>query len=165
MPNQTPEATATQTTATASLQNLRKRQNPLFGCGAGIVAMIVGMALWFVIAQKLRMPVMSVIIAFGIASAIRYAGKTIDAWYGIVGGVLSAIAAITGYIASGIFIYHTKYPTISPKAIIKNLNFENAITLIEPVGLPIATICLLASIFVGFWFAFQHQSNKMNEIM
>ena len=82
-------------------QSPKKEQNALFGIGAGILAAVAGTALWILIAQKYKMPMLSIAIAFGIASAIRYAGKTNDMWYGIIGAALSLIVAIVGNIATG----------------------------------------------------------------
>ncbi|MBN1576017.1 MAG: hypothetical protein JW913_05660 [Chitinispirillaceae bacterium] len=145
-------------------QKPQREQSPLLGCGAGILAVTAGTALWIVIAQKYKMPVMSLAIAFGIASAIRYAGKTKDVWYGFIGAGLSFIAAIAGNIATGIFIYCVKYPSMTPKAILSNLNVENAITLIQPVGWPMVIICSLASVCIGFWFAFKHTPKRIMDL-
>lgn len=134
------------------------------GIGAGIIATIAGTAILILIAQKYKMPMMSIVIAFGIASAIRYAGKANKAWYGIVGAVLSFIAAFAGFLATGINIYCIKYPSMTPKAILANLNLENALTLIQPVGWPIVIICSIASLGIGFWFAFKHQANTPSEL-
>ena len=134
----------------------RNSQQPGLGIGAGIVATIAGIAILILIAQKYKMPMMSIVVAFGIASAIRYAGKAQNVWYGMIGAVLSFIAATAGNIATGINIYCVKYPSMTPKAIITNLNFENALTLIQPVGWPMVIICSLASIGIGFWYSFKH---------
>lgn len=164
MSNEQREAKIESSNEVTSQRMPQREQNPLLGCGAGILATIAGTALWIVISQKYKMPVMSLVVAFGIAGAIRYAGRAKDVWYGYLGAGLSLIAAITGNIATGICIYCVKYPTITPKAILSNLNVENAITLLQPVGLPVVIICSLASICIGFWFSFQHTSHRSMEM-
>ena len=160
MPNEQQEAIIDSKNSDKTKKTPQRKQNPLFGCGAGVLAMIAGTALWIVITQKYTMPVMSLVLAFGIAGAIRYAGRTEDMWYGFLGAILSFIAAMVGNIATGISIYCIKYPTITPKAILSNLNVENAITLLQPVGLPMVIICSLISTCIGFWFSYKHTRNR-----
>lgn len=135
-------------------------RNPLFGIGAGFVAMIFGTLLWILVAQKYKMPMFSIVIAFGIAQAINFFGKAKEMWYGVIGALFSFIAAVAGNIATGIFIYCLKYPSMTPKAILENINLENAITLLNPIGMPMVVFCVLGSMGVGFWFSFKHTPKK-----
>ncbi len=142
------------------LKTKENQQKPLFGIGAGIIATFLGTILLILIAQKYRMPIMSIIVAFGIAASIRYAGNTRDAWYGIISAILSFIAATIGNIATGIAIFCVKYPSMTVGSILKNINFENILTLLQPVGWPMVLLSSIASLFVGFWFAFRHSRNN-----
>ena len=144
--------------------NSSVKENWLPGMGAGISAAIAGAALLILISQKYKMPMMSIVIAFGIAGSIRYFGKSSNIVFGVVGAILSLFATTVGNIATGMNIYCVKYPSMTQTAILTNLNFENALTLMQPVGWPMVIVCSLATGCIGFWFSIKHIKKKPPEL-
>ena len=139
-------------------------RNILMGIGAGVGATIVGTALWFLIAQKYKMPLLSIAIAFGIAYAMRYAGRVTMLWFGLVGALLSGLMAIAGSVVTGFYILKIKYPTMSLVKTISELDVENAVTFLKIAGMPLSTLCILVSAGIGFWFSIKHIPKKPMEL-
>ena len=143
----------------ADTSSSENEQNPLFGIGAGVLAMIAGTALWIMIAQKFKMSGFSVAIAFGIASAIKYAGKTKELWYGIVGAVLSLIAAFAGNYATVTFLYARKFKK-TPLEALSAMTFTEALTYMRYLAGFFGIVIYLLTIYIGFWYAFEHRKKK-----
>ena len=140
-------------------QNSSTTQNPFLGIGAGVGAMIVGTALWVLIVQKFQMTWMSVAIAFGIASAIKYAGKAKDMWYGFVSAALSLLAAFIGNYATVVFLYARKYDK-TPIEAFSTMGFGEAAIYMKYLAGFVGIILYIATIYVGFWFAYEHPKKK-----
>ncbi len=130
-------------------------QKALFGIGAGFLAMAAGVTLWILLAKKYQLTWMSLAVAFGIASAIRYAGKTKDMWYGIVGAVFALIAAVTGNLATIVFMAAQNYNK-SPGEIAVNLDAGTAFFYLSKYSGALGVVFYLATAAIGFWFAFGH---------
>jgi hypothetical protein len=137
-------------------------QNVPLGIGAGVGVAIVGTGLWIVIAQKYQITWMSVVIAFGIASAMKYAGKFKVMWPGIISAFLSIIAAVIGNLATAIVIVSKRGST--PGEIIAQLDIATAISFLKAIGGPMGIIFYLVVLYVGFWFAFKHEPKKPVEL-
>lgn len=140
---------------TASNAPSTSKSRPLFALGAGILAATAGCALWIFIAQKYQLLWMSAAVAFGIASAIRYAGNTNHFVYGIYGAFLSAVVALAGNLATAIFIVSKRGKT--PAEILSELDVGTAVTFLNALlNPPMGPIFYAAAIFLGFWFSFKH---------
>jgi hypothetical protein len=139
-----------------------KKQQPLLGITAGILAAAIGATLWILIAQKYQLTWMSAAVAFGIASAIRYAGKAKDFRFGIVGAFLSIIVALIGNLATAIFIVSKRGKT--PSELLSQLDVSTAITFLKALSGPMGIVFYIAVIYIGFWFSFKHASKKPVEI-
>lgn len=135
-------------------------QKPLLAIGAGFGAMIAGIVIWSLSAQKLQMPWLSVVLAFGIASAIRYAGNISDKRIGIFGALFSFITTLCGNMATTLFIL-TKVYDKTPSELLGKLNIGQVI--LESMRSPLGVLFYLGAIFIGFWFAYKHPP-KMVEI-
>lgn len=144
------------------LNDLRARQRPLIAVVSGIGAMAAGTALWILIAQRYQISGLSLAVAFGIASAIKYSGKTVDFRYGIAGGILSLIAAIAGNLATTIFILSKRGKT--PMEILLQLDPATALSLLKALSGPMGVLFYIATVGIGFWFAFRHIPKPPPEI-
>lgn len=133
-------------------------QRPLLGVAAGVGAMVAGTAFWIFAAQKFQLTWMSAAVAFGIASAIKYAGRSKDLWYGIVGALLAFIAAIAGNLATAIFIVSKRGRT--PAEILSQLDVGTAITFLKALGGPMGIVFYAGALYIGFWFSFKHVAKK-----
>jgi len=137
------------------LEALRKKQNPQFGIIAGVASSIVITFIWIVIAHKLKVSWMSLAAAFGIAFSIQFAGKTVDLWYGIVGGTLSLLAALTGHMSTAILLL-SKYKEISVAQVLSELTFSKFFTYFSALMQPLDFLMYAGAVFAGFWFSFKH---------
>lgn len=132
--------------------------NPFIGIIAGIGATVAGTALWIFIARKYQLTWMPAVLAFGIASAIKYAGKAKKYWYGIIGAILSLITAVIGNLATAVFIVSKRGK--SPIEIISELDIATSFTFLKALNGSIGLFFYAATIYIGFWFSFQHTPKK-----
>jgi len=147
----------------ASVKSAEAAQRPLIGVAAGVGAMLAGTALWILAAQKFQLTWMSAAVAFGIASAIKYAGRSKDFWYGIVGALLALIATIAGNLATAIFIVSKRGRT--PAEILAQLDVDTAITFLKALGGPMSIVFYGGALYIGFWFSFKHVvKNKQPDV-
>ncbi|MBN1761250.1 MAG: hypothetical protein JW863_23195 [Chitinispirillaceae bacterium] len=136
--------------------------NPLIGIAAGFGGMLAGTALWIAIAQKYQVSWMSIVVAFGIASAARYAGKLTIWWPGIICGVFSLLSALIGNLATAIFIVSKRGKT--PGEILSALDLGTAVTFLKALSGPMGVIFYLLAIYVGFWFSYKHLPKTPGEL-
>ena len=153
-------AVSEETTGTAA-QN-KVSGNPLIGIVAGFGAMLGGSALWIAVAQKYQITWMSIVVAFGIASAVKYAGKVTLWWPGVVSALFALIAAIVGNLATAVFIVSKRGKT--PGEIISGMDIGTAITFLKALSGPMGILMYLITLYVGFWFAFKHEPKKPVEL-
>lgn len=132
--------------------------NPLIGIAAGFGAMIGGIALWIAVAQKYQITWMSIVVAFGIASAVKYAGRVTLWWPGVVSALFALFAAIAGNLATAVFIVSKRGKT--PGEIISGMDIGTAITFLKALSGPMGVLMYLITLYVGFWFAFKHEPKK-----
>jgi hypothetical protein len=159
MSNETPAANGGSSGSAIPRNSVPAKQKPLPALGAGFGAMIVGTALWVAVAQKFQMPWLSVVLAYGIACAIRYSGNITDKRLGIAGALFSLITTLCGNLATTIIILSKVYSK-SPLEIFGKLNMGQAI--LESFRGP-GIIFYIGALFIGFWFAYRHPP-KMVEI-
>ncbi len=134
------------------VQKPPRPENALLGISAGAGMMVIGTVLWVLLSPKYQMPGMAIVIALGIACAIRYIGNTAKPWYGIVAAGLTLVASVIGNLATAIFLM-SRIGKKPPLEILTQLDFGTAISLLKAIGNP---LFYLAALFVGYWFAFKH---------
>lgn len=149
-----------QPTAQESKPSASSGQNLPLGFAAGIGTMIIGIALWSVVAQKFQVTWMSLVVAFGIASAMKYLGKPKDMWVGIVSAFLSLIAAISGNLATIIFMAAKNYKK-TPMEILANLDPGTAVMYLSKYTGFLGIIFYAMTAYVGFWFSFTHVPKRL----
>jgi hypothetical protein len=128
-------------------------QKPLLAIGAGFGAMVVSIVLWILIAQKLQMLWVSVVLAYGIATTIRYSGNITDKRIGLISALFSFITTLCGNMATTIFIL-TKVYGKSPLELFGKLNIGQVA--LESFRSPVGVLFYLGALFVGLWFAYKH---------
>lgn len=142
------------TESTGSSKVASAQQKVSIGILAGIGAMLAGTILWVLIAQKYKVSWMSIVVAFGIASATKYAGKVTVWWPGVINAVLALVAAVIGNLATAIYIVSKRGKT--PGEILAGMDIGTAITFLKALSGPIGIVFYALAIYVGFWFSFTH---------
>ena len=128
------------------------QQNLTIGVLAGVGAMLAGTLLWILIARKYQVSWMSIVVAFGIASATKYAGKVTVWWPGAINGLLALVAALIGNLATAIYIVSKRGKT--PGEILAGMDVGTAITFLKALSGPMGIVFYALAIYVGFWFSF-----------
>jgi hypothetical protein len=149
-----------ESTAQKSKRSASSGTNLPLGFAAGVGAMIVGTLLWIVVARKFQAPWLSFTIAFGIASAVKYVGKSKDMRVGFVSAFLSLICAIIGNLMTAVFIFISKKGG-TPGEVIAQLDFGMAMAFLKAVGGSFGILFYGATLYVGFWFSFTHVPKRL----
>lgn len=86
----------------ALVERMHGEQNLLLGLAAGIVAMLVGAALWAVVTAVTHWQIgyMAVGVGLLVGYAVRAAGKGMTTVYGVMGAVLSLLGCVLGNLLS-----------------------------------------------------------------
>ena len=92
------EFAVTEQEAQMAMDVFRSEQNILVGSLAGLIAAVVGAAIWagVTVATEYQIGWMAVGVGFLVGIAIRTAGKGIDQVFGVVGAVMSLIGCLLG---------------------------------------------------------------------
>ena len=138
------------------------RQNLPTGILAGVGAMLAGTVLWILVAQKYQVSWMSIVVAFGIASATKYAGKVTVWWPGAINAILALIAAIIGNLATAVYIVSKRGKT--PGEIMAGMDVGTAVTFLKALSGPVGIVFYALAIYVGFWFSFTHIPKTPGEL-
>ena len=137
------------------LEQLRKKQKPLLGISAGILAFIVTTALWILMASKYQVSWMALAVGFGTAFSIQYAGKIIDQWYGFIAAFLTLVSIIIGTLNTAVNIFATG-KQIPKSEVLAQLDFSMAMNFFTAMMRPIDVLLSLGALFAAFWFSFKH---------
>lgn len=88
----------TEQEAQMAMDVFRSEQNILVGSLAGLVAAVVGGAIWagVTVATEYQIGWMAVGVGFLVGIAMRKAGKGIDQIFGVVGAVMSLVGCLLG---------------------------------------------------------------------
>lgn len=156
--SQQPENSAVQPPSPQKNSTPPKIHVPLL---AGLGAAVVGLIIWILLCQKFQALWMAPAIAYGIANAIKFTAKSKKPAFGLYSVLLSIFVAISGNLATAIYIMSkTGTPALQ---LASELNLDKALLYLSIMSKdPLNLLFYAATLFVGFWFAFKHQPTVMS---
>jgi hypothetical protein len=127
--------------------------NPPLGIAAGVGVSIVACVIWILLSHMTKLTGIGIVIAFGIASAIKYVGRPSEMWYGIAGASLSLLVALIGNLSTAVFLYTQHYHKTAVE-ILSQGHFTYAFRLLYAISGPLDYLMYIAMIVIGYHFAF-----------
>lgn len=107
------------------MEQLKYEQNFGIALLAGVIAMLIGSAIWATVTALTEYQIgwMAIGVAFLVGFSIRYFGKTIDTHYGIMGAILSLMGCALGNLFIMV-VMAAKHNDQSFFTVLEILNFE-----------------------------------------
>lgn len=114
------------------VESIKKNQNLTMGALAGIVASLIGAAIWAAVTliTEYQIGFMAIGIGFLVGYAIRYFGKGIDSIFSIMGAAFSLLGCVLGNFITIMVIIHVK-ESIPIFQLLGNLDFSIIFSLMK----------------------------------
>jgi len=145
-------------TAEQIIAKLKSEQNFLLAIPAGIVAAVVGAALWAAAVFVTNMEIGLIAVAVGalVGYAVKAVGKGIEPKFGILGAACAALGWGLGTVMSDIatLSHLRKIPILDA---IQLLDLQRLIALVTAVFQPMDVLFLGIAIYEGYKFSFRYR--------
>lgn len=134
----------------------KKGVNPncLLSIGAGLLASAAATILWILLSHTSKLTGIGLIVAFGVASAIKFSGKPSSVGYGIFGAGMSLLVSLAGNLSTAVFLYGQRYHR-SALAILSQSHFTYAFNLLCAISDPLDYLMYIGIIVIGYRFSFR----------
>ncbi len=159
--NTTMTATAAQPTAEHAVAQLKAQQNFALAIPAGLVAAIVGAALWAGVVFSTDMKIGYIALALGylVGQAIKLTGNGLDRKFGILGAVCAAIGWALGTVLSDVAFLakHVGKPFVD---VLTGLGVDRIFSLATNALDPMDVLFLAIAVYEGYRFSFKYRLVK-----
>lgn len=144
---------------TATVEVLAPEQSRMIpAIGAGLVAALVGAAIWAVVTvtTKFQIGWMAVGVGFLVGYSVRTVGRGTTAPYGFAGAALALLGCVMGNLLSACGFYAAE-ASMSVWSVLGRLNWEMAISLIQATFQPMDLLFYGIAVYEGYKLSF-HKS-------
>ena len=144
-----------------ALAQLRSQQNFARAVPAGIVAALVGAAIWAitVYATNMKLGIIAIVIGALVGYAIRVTGNGIDQKFGLLGAACAALGWALGTFCSDIAFVanyvHRPFPEV-----FFNLGLERSMSLAFSAADAMDILFLGIAIYEGYKFSFRYRLKR-----
>ena len=156
---QAAEFALTEDEAQRAMEFFRQEQNLVMGTIYGLVAAVVGAAVWagVTIATEYQIGWMAVGIGFLVGIAVRAGGKGIDQAFGVVGAVLSLVGCALGNLFTIAWFVSQEFG-VPVGEVLSGLDLETAIELMSATFQVMDLLFYGLAIYFGYRYAFRQLS-------
>ncbi len=156
---QAAEFALTEDEAQRAMEFFRQEQNLVMGTIYGLVAAVVGAAVWagVTIATEYQIGWMAVGIGFLVGIAVRAGGKGIDQAFGVVGAVLSLVGCALGNLFTVAWFVSQEFG-VPVGEVLSGLDLETAIELMSATFQVMDLLFYGLAIYFGYRYAFRQLS-------
>lgn len=153
---QAAEFALTEDEAQRAMEFFREEQNLVMGVIYGLIAAVVGAAVWagVTIATEYQIGWMAVAIGFLVGIAVRAGGKGIDQVYGVVGAVLSLVGCALGNLFTVAWFVSQEYG-VPVSEVLSGLDVESAIELMSATFQFMDLLFYGLAVYFGYRYAFR----------
>lgn len=152
------EAEAPEMDRDEAIAHLRAQQNFVLAVPAGLLAAIVGAAIWGGVVYVTQYQVGLIAVAVGalVGFAVRVAGRGVDMKFGILGAACAALGWLLGTIAVDVAMVAqvTNAPVME---VVSRLNVENVVELLSATSDVMDLLFLAIAVYEGYRFAFMYK--------
>lgn len=137
---------------------LRSQQNFALAIPAGIVAAIVGAALWAVVVyvSGYALGLMAIVVGALVGYAVRIAGKGVDQKFGILGAACGALGWALGTLLADIAMV-SKFENMPFFEAVSRLGMDGSVSLFMAAADVMDILFLGIAMYEGYKFAFRHR--------
>ena len=156
---QAAEFALTEDEAQRAMEFFRQEQNLVMGTIYGLVAAVVGAAVWagVTIATEYQIGWMAVGIGFLVGIAVRAGGKGIDQAFGVVGAALSLVGCALGNLFTVAWFVSQEFG-VPVGEVLSGLDLETAIELMSATFQVMDLLFYGLAIYFGYRYAFRQLS-------
>lgn len=142
--------------AQRALAALRQEQNLVMGAVYGLVAAVVGAAVWagITIATEYQIGWMAVGVGFLVGIAVRAGGKGIDQVYGIVGAIMSLVGCALGNVITIAWFVGKEFG-IPVTDVLAELDFTMIYEMMAATFQAIDLLFYALALYFGYRYAFR----------
>ena len=156
---QAAEFALTEEEAQRAMEFFRQEQNLAMGTIYGLIAALVGAAVWagVTIATEYQIGWMAVGIGFLVGIAVRAGGKGIDQVFGVVGAVMSLVGCVLGNLFTLAWFVSQEFG-VPVSEVLSGLDAESAIELMSSTFQVMDLLFYGLAIYFGYRYAFRQLS-------
>ncbi len=153
---QAAEFALTEDEALRAMEFFRQEQNLVMGTIYGLIAALVGAAVWacVTIATEYQIGWMAVGIGFLVGIAVRAGGKGIDQVFGVVGAVMSLVGCVLGNLFTVAWFVSQEFG-VPVSEVLSGLDPESAIELMSATFQVMDLLFYGLAIYFGYRYAFR----------
>jgi hypothetical protein len=155
---QDPSSSSSSSVSTEAFNSLREPAAPpsnlVFAFAAGVVAMLVGTAIWvgITVATNFQIGYMAVGVGFLVGLAMRFAGRGVGQPYHLIGAVLALAGCALGNLFTGCVLV-ARAEEVSFGKVLSALNLEMAGTIMGAMFSPMDILFYVLAAMAGWKYS------------
>jgi hypothetical protein len=140
------------------VKEIRDEQNFPLAIAAGLIAALIGAAIWTgaTIATNSKLGLVAIFIGFIVGKAVNITGKGVDQKFGILGALCGLLGCVLGDLSSDIAFY-AQLHNMSFSYVLEHLNVDFLVALVNSFFKPMDLAFYGIAVYEGYKFSFKYR--------